>query len=244
MVKVLVANENIEQTAKCCQYLSNVDQNIRTISSHTSIDTLNKYNKIKADVLILSSHFSEIKSTEIVDRLSNTTYERKVSNIILTINSDIEQLAFKNTKKIYGFYKIPQDYQKISDAIKQIGIEHKYDDIDENELNKLLFSMKIIVGSFQTEILKEAILECYNYPIYLNNFDTTLSLLSYKHKEMDKEAIRNAIRGSLNNLNKNRNSLQEHKIVKMFDPDRNVSPKIFLEIIVSYLHSIKNQEIL
>lgn len=244
MVKVLVANESIERTAKCCQYLSNADQDVRTISANTGIDTLNKYNRIKADILILNSHFSDIKSTDIVDRLSNTSYERKNSNIILTVNSDIEQLAFVNTSKIYGFYKLPRDYKKISDSVKQIKTENKYDSIDEDKLNKLLFSMKIIVGSFQTEILKEAINECYNYPVFLNNFDNVLSLLSYKHKEMDKEAIRNAIRGSLNGLNQYRDKLQDHKLVKMFEPDRNISPKAFLEIIVSYLHSTKNQEIL
>ena len=145
MIKVLVADENINVINNCCQYLSNSDKMIQTLSANTGIDTLNKYNKIKADVLILNSHFSDIKSTEIVDRLSATICERKNNNIILTVNSDEEQLDFLNTAKIYKFFKFPLDFKEISNTIEQIQIENQYDDIDEHYLNKLLFSMKIVI---------------------------------------------------------------------------------------------------
>lgn len=246
MVKVLVADEDVEQVTECCQYLSNNDQMLKTISANTGIDTLNKYNKMKADILILNSHFSDIKSTEIIDRLSNTIYERKNmnNNIIMTINSAKEQLAFVNTTKIYGFFQKPLNLEKIADIIRQIQLENKYDNLDEDYLNKLLFRMRITVGSFQTEILKQAISECYDYPYLLDNFDSVLTLLSYKHRGMDIESIRNAIRSSLNDLNKHREKLQSHKVVRMFELDRNISPKTFLEVVVSYLHSQKNQEII
>lgn len=244
MLKVLVADEDVKQTTECCDYISNIDQKIRAISANSGIETLDKYSKIKADILILNSYFSDISSPEIVDRLSNTAMERKNSNIILTVNSKKEQLAFANTKKIYGFFPKPLNFEKVIDSVEQIKNENKYDSLDEDYLNKLLFSMKIIVGSFQTEILKEAINECYYFPYLLDNFDSVLSLLSYKHKEMDAEAIRNAIRNSLNSLNKYKDRLQSHSVVKMFEPDRNISPKIFLEVIVSYLHAQKNQEVI
>ena len=147
------------------------------------------------------------------------------------------------TLKIYSFFDKPLDLKGISNTIKQIRDENKYDEFDEDYLNKLLFSLRIIVGSYQSDILVEAIRECYEYPKLLGNFDSLLSLLSYKHNNMDTETIRNAIRSSLNDLNKYRDRLEEHPIVKMFEPDKNISPKAFLEIIVSYMHAQKNQEI-
>lgn len=79
MIKVLVADENIEQTTECCQYLSNNDHMLKTISANSGIETLEKYNTLKTDILVLNSHFKDIKSTEIVDRLSSTKSERKKS---------------------------------------------------------------------------------------------------------------------------------------------------------------------
>ena len=243
MLKVLIADENVEQVTKCCQYLTNYDQKIRPIGSNTGIDTLNKYNKMKANILILNSHFSDIKSTEIVDRLSTTVNERKISNIILTVNNEREQLAFVNTEKIYGFFYKPLNLEKMADAVEKIRDENNYCELTEDYLNKLLYSMRIIIGSYPSEILKEAIIECYNYPYLLTNFDSVLSILSYKHKGMDTEAIRSAIRNSLHYLNNFRDKLKTHPVVKMFEPDRNISPKTFLEIVVSYIHTEKNQEI-
>lgn len=243
MVKVLIADENVEQATQCCQYLSSHDHMLKLTSANTGVETLEKYNTLKTDILVLNSHFKDVKSTEIVDRLSSTRSERKKINIILTLNSKKEKLDFVNVVKIYSFFDKPLDLKSISNTIKQICSENKYDEFNEDYLYKLLFSLRIIVGSYQSNILVEAIKECYEYPKLLGNFDSLLSLLSYKHNEMDTESIRNAIRSSLNDLNKYRNKIQDHPILKMFEPDRNISPKAFLEVVVSYMHSQKNQEI-
>ena len=239
MVKVLVADENIEETNKCCQYLSYNEPKL-----DTGIETLNKYNRMKANILILNSHFSDINSTEIVDRLSSTAYERKNSNILLTINNAKEQLNFFNTEKIYGFFSKPLDLEKIFNAIKQIQNDNNFDDLDEDFLNKLFLGLYITVGSFHTEILKEAIEECYKYPYLLDNFDLVLSILSNKHYSMTTEDVRNAIRSALHKLNIHKEKLNSHYIARMFEPNKNITPKQFLEVVVSYLHIKKNQKII
>lgn len=243
MIKVLVADENIEQTTECCQYLSNNDHMLKTISANSGIETLEKYNTLKTDILVLNSHFKDIKSTEIVDRLSSTKSERKKINIILTLNSKREKSDFVNVVKIYSFLNKPLNLKEVSNTITQIKSENNYDEFDENYLNKLLISLRIIVGSYQSSILVEAIKECYEYPKLLSNFDELLSLLSFKHNDLDTETIRSAIRSCLNDLNRYREKLKDNPIVRMFEPDRNISPKAFLEIIVSYMHAHKKQEI-
>lgn len=243
MIKVLVADENIEQATECCQYLSNNDHMLKTISANSGIETLEKYNTLKTDILVLNSHFKDIKSTEIVDRLSSTKSERKKINIILTLNSKREKSDFVNVVKIYSFLNKPLDLKEVSNTITQIKSENNYDEFDENYLNKLLISLRIIVGSYQSSILVEAIKECYEYPKLLSNFDELLSLLSFKHNDLDTETIRSAIRSCLNDLNRYREKLKDNPIVRMFEPDRNISPKAFLEVIVSYMHAHKKQEI-
>ena len=243
MIKVLVADENIEQTTECCQYLSNNDHMLKTISANSGIETLEKYNTLKTDILVLNSHFKDIKSTEIVDRLSSTKSERKKINIILTLNSKREKSDFVNVVKIYSFLNKPLNLKEVSNTITQIKSENNYDEFDENYLNKLLISLRIIVGSYQSSIMVEAIKECYEYPKLLSNFDELLSLLSFKHNDLDTETIRSAIRSCLNDLNRYREKLKDNPIVRMFEPDRNISPKAFLEIIVSYMHAHKKQEI-
>ena len=49
-VKVLVADENVEQTTECCQYLSNHDHMLKIISANTGIETLEKYNTLKTEI--------------------------------------------------------------------------------------------------------------------------------------------------------------------------------------------------
>lgn len=221
MIKVLVADENIEQATECCQYLSNNDHMLKTISANTGIETLEKYNTLKTDILVLNSHFKDVKSTEIVDRLSSTKSERKKINIILTLNSKNEKVDFNNVVKIYSFLDKPLNLKEVSDTITQIKSENKYDEFDENYLNKLLISLRIIIGSYQSSLLVEAIKECYEYPRLLSNFDELLSLLSFKHNDLETETIRSAIRSSLNDLNRYREKLKDHPnllLLQLFCP--------------------------
>ena len=242
MVKVLIADKDFNEVTKYSQYLSNHDNMLKPVSSTTGIDTLSKYNEMKIDILILNSGFNDIKSNEIIDRLSNTVYERNNNNIILTMNSENEVYNFYNTVKIYRIFQKPFDMQKLADTVEEMKDEIKNDALDEDFLNKLLFSLRITIGSYQTEILKEAIREAYIYPYSLDNFDALLSILAFKYNEFNPENIRNAIRNSLYNLNKYREKLQTHPVIKMLELDKNISPKNFLEAVVSYLHVQKNKQ--
>ena len=243
MVKILVADESIEQANLYCQYLTKENKTIETTKVNSGNEALLMYDKIKANILILDNNFKDINSMEIVDRLSSTVQERKNSNIILTINSKNEHYDFDTIAKIYCFLYKPLDLQKLNNVVKQIIDDNQFEEIDEHELNQLLFSLKFVIGSTKTELLKTAIIECYHYPYLLDKFETLLQILAYRYKEMDIETIRTYIRSSLNHLNKKREKLPDHPILKMFTTDQNVSPKAFFEAVVTYIHIKKNQGI-
>lgn len=93
MIKVLVAEENVAEANKYCRYLSKCrDLKIKTVNSGDQ--ALSTYLKIKPNIFILDSHFNDINSTEIIDRLSITYNEGNNSNILLTANSAEEQVTF------------------------------------------------------------------------------------------------------------------------------------------------------
>ena len=86
MIKVLVAEENVAEANKYCRYLSKCrDLKIKTVNSGDQ--ALSTYLKTKPNIFILDSHFNDINSTEIIDRLSITYNEGNNSNILLTANS-------------------------------------------------------------------------------------------------------------------------------------------------------------
>ena len=139
MVKVLVANENTEQTTNFCKYLQN-DNALFTSSANSGIEALNKYNEINPHIFILDSHFKDMETTEIIDRLSSTVVEKRNSNIILTMDELKEQNNFLDVAKIYKFVEIPKlTQQLLYDTVKQMDNENKYDDfeLDDKELEFL-----------------------------------------------------------------------------------------------------------
>lgn len=243
MVKVLVANENTEQTTNFCKYLQN-DNALFTSSANSGIEALNKYNEINPHIFILDSHFKDMETTEIIDRLSSTVVEKRNSNIILTMDELKEQNNFLDVAKIYKFVEIPKlTQQLLYDTVKQMDNENKYDDFTDKQQNSLLATMNMIVTSPRTKLLIEAVKECYYNTNLACNLGEVMKILSYKHNGYSVEAIQSAFRGALAPLNYNRENLQEHPLVKMFDPSKNISPKVFLETITEYLYIKNNQDI-
>ena len=243
MVKVLVANEKVEQTTSFCEYLKE-DNTIFTSSVNSGIEALNKYNEINPHIFILGSHFVDMSSIEIIDRLSSTVAEKRMSNILLTLNNLKEQNMFLDVAKIYKFLEIPKINSKnLYDVVKQMDNENNYDDFTDKQLNILLSSMNMIVTSPRTKLLKEAIKECYYNTDIACKLGKVMDILSYKHNGYSPKAIESAFRGAIAPVIENRENLQNHPVVKMIDPHKNISAGLFLETITEYLYIKNNQDI-
>lgn len=156
MIKVLVAEENVAEANKYFRYLSKCrDLKIKTVNSGDQ--ALSTYLKIKPNIFILDSHFNDINSTEIIDRLSITYNEGNNSNILLTANSAEEQVTFVNVSKIYKFFKKPVKLRNLYNTISQMNEKYKYDDFNENEMNVLLRELGFVINSPCTDLMIEAI---------------------------------------------------------------------------------------
>lgn len=108
-LKVLVANENVEQNSLYCNYLTN-DRDFDVISTKDGIETLNAYTQVRPSIFILDSFFSDLKYTDILDKLTNLDNERNKCNTVITVNNDKEQLLLRNAKKVHSILKKPLFY--------------------------------------------------------------------------------------------------------------------------------------
>lgn len=122
MIKVLVADENSVANLNCCQYLAN-DKNLDVQSCNSGISTVNMYNKIHPNVLVINSDFKDKRYTEILNELSSTSLERNNSNVILTVEDNGEKIELDFMAKIYKlFYSL--DYEKIRKGIEQYNLDN------------------------------------------------------------------------------------------------------------------------
>ena len=100
MVKILVANQNVQQNTKLCQYLAN-DNNLKIIGTSDGISTLEQYHKIRPDIFILDTNLKDINYIDIIDKLSYDINEKMNCNTILVSSIPNESLCITNTAKLY-----------------------------------------------------------------------------------------------------------------------------------------------
>lgn len=239
MQKILIANQNVEQNSQFCQYLLSNDKRFEVIGATDGITTLNKYHEIKPDVLVLGSYFVDMNCIEIIDRLSSTIEEKKNCNTILTANSKDKKLLLTNIAKVYKIIYDSFNFKDIFNTICELCSYNQYEQLNEFDVDLLLLRLKINLNSIGSDYIREAIIQCYYYPYLLKSLDDVFSLLSIKYAKTT-DAIRSSFRTALEYLNTHRNMI-EHPIIKYFMTDNNITPKMFLEIVVLYLHIQKNK---
>ena len=242
-LKVWVANENVEQSSLYCNYLTN-DRDFDVISTKDGIETLNAYTQVRPSIFILDSFFSDLKYTDILDKLTNLDNERNKCNTVITVNNDKEQLLLRNAKKVHSILKKPIKYENFSETISLMKKEIEYEEISREEIDIFLFRLNINIGSNGADYLRSAIFYCYYNFDAFKSLDGIYDFVATQYN-VPADSVKYAIRSALipfNNcyqLDKNNNN----KLYTIFDRSRQtISPKYFLEAIVSYLHYKKNKK--
>ena len=95
MIRVMVADDNIDLNNMYCKFLTK-DKDIKIISQTTDgQETLEKYQELKPDLLLLDLEMPKISGLEIINYLSKDTIE-------------------KNKLKWYSFSKVkcPSDFDR------------------------------------------------------------------------------------------------------------------------------------
>jgi len=244
MLKVLVADENLETNLDFCRFLAN-DKNLDVVSTSTGINTIDTYSKVKPNILVINSNFIDKSYTDIINELSTTSEGRNNCNIILTVEENA-QLKFISMAKIYQVFHLMKNekrpsHSKIKETIDQFNLDH-YIFYEPNNTNliSLFNKLKVYNDLPGADYLRTAIQECYNNPKLKDNLNEIYKIVSIKHN-VSFDSVRPAMRRVLIPLNNYLDSAKELKDdFILFEEDKSASIKKFIRIITDeYLKTKK-----
>ncbi len=241
MLKVLVADRNPVSNLDCCRYLAK-DKNLNVVSSSSGFSTINKYNEISPDILMINSDFKDISYTEIINKLSSTSQERNKCNIFLTLKKRNKILEFDYMAKIYKLYYYPLNYNNLKKGIEQYNIDKIiFYEPNENNLSALFYKLHLYNDRAGATYFKYAIIQCYHNPKLLNCLKTIFSLIAQDFN-VPYSSIRPAMRTALKPVNKYRDSQKNNHIFKLFENEDSITPMQFITIITNHYLNQKNKK--
>lgn len=232
MLKVLVADENYAANLSCCKYLAN-DKNLDILSTNSGINTINAYNNLHPNVLVINSDFKDRSYTEILNELSSTSLERQKTNVILTVEDNGKKIELDFMAKIYKlFYSV--DYEKIREGIEQYNLDNViFYEPNEKTLSALFYKLNLYNEHVGSSYLKYAIIQCYNNPTSKKTLNDIFSLIS-KEFNVSYKSVRPAMRNALKSVNDYRKKCGSTGIFKLFENEDSITPKNFIKIITRY----------
>ena len=240
MLNVLVANKHTEESLTICNALSQ-NYEIKPSISHTGIETIEMYNKLSPQLLVLDSGFNDISFYEIMNRLSSMIFESRNCNTILTLENKEDLSLLSNLGKVWKSFVKPLDYTEIVNSINEVKPFYEIPTLYEYEIDSVLISLSLHMGAPGTQYLKRAILECYYDKYMFRSLDNIYALIATETNKPIKE-IRDAMRNALAPLRKysGYNDISKF-LLQFFGEQKNVGTKLFLEVVVTYFHRIKNK---
>ena len=98
MVKILIADTDIQRNSASCQFLAN-EKGFEIESTNDGSSTIKKYLEIEPNIFILDSNFTDIKTLEIIDRLSISPIEKKKKEYNFNYKRAIQAIPYRKCIK-------------------------------------------------------------------------------------------------------------------------------------------------
>lgn len=231
MLKVMIAEDNTALCTSCLEYLTK-DNEIKVVSCvNDGEQALQKYLKIKPDVLLLDLNLPKMSGLEIINALSSYSEERTKCNIIV-FSGNMDLLAqLYNTAKVYRVIPKPANFEYILSVVKEINAKNK--EIDQKELKELLIKLKFKVFTKNSQILIEAINMAFDKPYLLNNIKNLYAEVA-KLRNTHPTSIKWSIRNSIDSLNRAMTIKDFCSIFSLEYKIDAITPKTFITLIVEY----------
>lgn len=182
MIKVLVAEDNIEQNIMLSNFLTK-DESIKIIDmTFNGHDTLNSYISNKPDILILDTKIPKMNGIDVLNALDKIEGEKEKCNIILTTGSSSECLPQK-LKKVYALFSKPFDFNTLLHSIHQIYNNNEKIKPDHRKIcNDIFQRLGFDLFKLGTSLLIEAVVFSLENPECSNNLYEIYKNLSQKTK--------------------------------------------------------------
>ena len=238
MIRVMVADDNIDINNMYCKFLTK-DKDIKIISQTTDgQETLQKYQELKPDLLLLDLEMPTISGLDIINHLSKDPNEKNKKNIIVISGKDAVRANLWNMSKVYMSLAKPADFDLIShqiqDFIKEKNTRNR--EITEKEIVSFLYSINAKSHKKNISLLIKAIEVAYKKPYLLRNINDLYDYIGEKENIIS-TAVQWSIRNTIRNINKNISSDKLKTIYHLEDYDRSITPKYFFDNTIKYLES-------
>lgn len=243
MVKVMIADDNIDLNSMYCKFLTN-DKSIEVVSSTTDGETtLDEYLKHKPDLLLLDLDMPKINGLEIINKLSYDTTEKSKCNIIVISGSTEMRFHLLNTAKVYRIIPKPTSPQHVLDVIKEFDKENSISEVlSTKKISDLLIDLNIQPYSKNYDYLIDSILIAYKKPFVLRNIKLLYEEIGRKNN-VSPTQVKWIIRNSINVMNKYITQDMLSSIFHIRD-NRILTPKYFFTMLIQYFeNNIKTEGI-
>ena len=236
MVKVMVADDNIELNSMYCKFLTN-DKNVEVVSSTLDGETtLKEYLKFRPDLLLLDLDMPKKNGLEIINQLSYDTSEKNKCNIIVISGSSEMRFNLFNTAKVYRIIPKPTSPDRVLEIINEYDRENSISEIlSEKKISSLLFDLDIQPYSKNYEYLVDSILIAYKKPYTLRNIKLLYEEIGRKN-DINPTQVKWVIRNSINIVNKYISQDMLFSIFRIRD-NRLLTPKYFFTMLIQYFEN-------
>ncbi len=235
MYKVLISDSNEKEILDCFEYLSTKNRNLNLYKMLSGKETLDTYVNLEPNILILNTSLKDMSGVEVLDKLSMSIEERKKCNTIIIANNQDEQLKIKNASKVYKILSKPYEFEELSKTVEIMCQKDDYSQLSPKYLDIYLLTLGFCMSSNGTLYMKTAIQIGFCFPYYLSSLGQTIKYIA-KEYSVTESTVKNALVASLKPLNNNLvYSYDKKSLYNLFNKNKNVSTKEFIQISVSYL---------
>lgn len=233
MVKILIANQNIEQDLNLCQCLANFD-GLKVVTTTNGLSTLEEYRKLRPDIFILHTNLKDINYVDIIDQLSCNKIEKNTCNTILISDVPNNSICITNASKLYKVFTEKPKIQELINIILEMS-----DYALDKKIDLFFLKTRVSLGSTPSDRVRDALTKCYYNNKLLSNINNVFDIIAEDH-HTTRDGIRSSFRTALSRLNlyKDKEN-QPFEIYKLFEKGEDVTPKRFLEIGSYYLKNKK-----
>lgn len=230
MIKVMIADDNITLNDLCCSILTK-DKELEIVSSTTDGETtLQKYNELKPDVLLLDLDLPKMNGLDVINNLCLDENEKKKNNVIIISGNVSLRYNLFNTSKVFRIMPKPIDFDNVIFTIKDIAKSKK--NITNKELRNFLFSLNFNLYSDGTVYLIDAIKLGIENPRLLRNIKDLYDYIAKLHS-VSSNTVKWGIRNSVDTMNHNTTQKEIKKIFNI-SYDKKITPKYLLPLIISH----------
>lgn len=230
MIKILIANQDIDQDSNLCQCLLNFD-GLKLVMTKNGISTLEEYRKLRPDIFILYTNLEDINYVDIINQLSCDKIEKIICNTILISDNSI---CVSNVSKLYKVFTKKPEINELLDIILEMA-NYTLD----KKIDLLFLKTNISLNSNPSNRVRNTLKKCYYKPELLSNIDYLFDIVA-KDYHTTRDGIRSSFRTALLRLNLYKDKGDKpFEIYKFFEKGENVTPKRFLDVALYYLKNKK-----